>query len=350
MVPRIQNPDVCHSTGYDGCEESSLVEKSTPRTPIKTRLTNEELDLGIWLERKRLFSRVFMLGCTTLGLGTAAAIAAYAIAWSSWSTSDDWRNYERGLQIEPDSIYKPAKDHILYVGVLSQPEHFDQRMLARRVWMDKLRKQTNNLEGKIKVEFLVGQVSLTGTPDANGAVIANKAEKKFEERLQHEASWHGDIRRIPVTKSTTHTTHQVLWLLWNALEWKARFVMKVSDDEQVDVEKVLAMLQERSPIAPPVHFGQVWKNNSLGEADGRNSWFFEGCFGVSGDLAHKISVMHIDHSIGFPLYGTTNADVNMARWVKHEDDLQRDHGLASVKHMWMPGSCKHIAEDEALEA
>jgi len=177
--------------------------------------------------------------------------------------------------------------------------------------------------------------------------VATIEEKELEQRLQNEGSSFNDISRIPVIDETlVFDTDAALWVFENAVSWKARFVMKVKDDHFVAMNRTLGALRQRSSIAPPAYFGKVWTQNDMDEGDGKVSWFYHGdCYGMSGDLAHDIVVTHFTHTVGFPNYGTSRDDVNVAKWVEYESEIRKAQQILPVKHIWMPSLCASIVQD-----
>jgi len=216
-------------------------------------------------------------------------------------------------------------------------------MLARQRWVYEAR---NYLEGRAKIEFVIGQVPIQRDDlNIHEPVVATKEERRLEQKLEDEANKHHDIKRIPVVESPLFETDKVLWILSDAVSWRARFVMKANDDQQVSVKIALATLQRRSPIHAPTYFGKVWTNNTMQAADGKQSWFFsKHCYGISGDLAREISVTHNQHTVGFPVYGTSSDDVNVAKWVTYEDDIRKKLHMDPVKQLWLPDLCASMEQ------
>jgi len=344
MVPRIVNGEEDKETG--DCDEDHLlsaresISSSTGSRCINTKnhLSKEELELGFQNERRKQRFRIAALCCISVGVGTLCAFVGYSVGWSSWTASEEWNSHVREVQLDPKAIYEPLERIVLYIGILSAPANFQQRIRARREWVDHARK---DIHGRVKVEFLVGHAANPGALFSSQGIDMS-TEKEIEQRLQHEASLHTDVTRIPVDTSAVTESDRVIWILANGVESKARFVVKVNDDEMVVVGELLKRLELRPPIAQPIYFGQVWTTNIMPEADGKRSWFFQGCYGISGGLAHKISVVHRDHTAGFPMFGSTSADVNVAKWVNFEDNIRRKNNILPVRHIWMPKLCRSI--------
>lgn len=324
-------------------------------TPRRTHLSAEELELGFQGERRKVRLRAAAILFTIVVVGTACAIIAYKWAWSAAVLEEEHESYDRAKQPLSEDGYQPIKSHLLYIGIVSPISHFQQRTLARQTWVNEARRHAG---GIVKVEFLIGQAPLQRdqqNPFEDGGVaeresrqkVATIGEKELEQRLQIEGSSFNDISRIPVIDETlVFDTDAVLWVFENALSWKARFVMKVRDDQFVALDRTLGALRQRFPMAPPAYFGKVWTQNDMDEADGRVSWFYHGdCYGVSGDLAHKIAVTHFTHTVGFPSYGTSRDDVNVAKWVEYESEIRKQHQIPPVQHMWMPSLCGSIVKD-----
>lgn len=327
-------------------EEHSLVPSDwTSRPGIgKTGMTKEEFELGYQGEKRRQRLRAVGLCLILLVAVIASSIVAYHIGWWSCAASTELSSYDRDSALEPGKRYKPIHDHVLYIGVLSPPGNFQQRQFSRQGWISELARAFP--DGQIKLEFFIGQVPIQGNNmSSNAPAIGTQEERLLEERLQEEANWHGDICRVPVVESEVFDTDKVLWLVSNAVDWGARFVLKTMDDQKVMVDDALKKLQERPPTAPPVYFGKVWAPDRTPEGDGQKTWFFDGqCYGISGDVAYKIAVTHFNHSIAFPMYGTNSDDINMAKWIQFEDEIRKEEHLLSVKRLWLPSLCHRLVQ------
>merc|ERR1719482_2396194 len=110
--------------------------------------------------------------------------------------------------------------------------------------------------------------------------------------------------------------------------------MKVDDDHQLDVDKVLSFLNNGSYIpgsllyagrklfSPPAKF-----RSALG-ADGKTEPYFQGrCYLLSWGLAWRIAEWDLAHSVAYNSYGSTSEDATMGRWVAYEAAGSKDHAL-----------------------
>lgn len=267
-------------------------------------------------------------------VSTACSWAAYKYAWHSF-----WAAHVRG---DEGVVYEPIEDHILYIGIISPPGNFLQRHEARNQWLLELKSMSSG--GQVKAEFLIGQVPIQGNNiSETKEVVASESEKKMERDLQDEEKLYNDIVRIPVVEAPLFQTHETFWLLSNAVSWKARFALQTTDAQVIDVKTALSSLEQHTLVDPPIYFGRDFDPDDALEADGKKTWFFDReCFGISGELAHNIVKSHLRHTMAFPTYGSSNAAVNVAKWVKYEDDERKKYGLPRVEHLWVPKLSKKI--------
>lgn len=376
-------------------EGDSFREEACEDHLLESRSTRDELELQFQTERRKNRYKVAAF-CLILVVVTAScSIVAFRMAWSSWGSSPEWQSFEREIELFPQERYKPVENHMLYIGILSVPKNFDQRDLARKSWVEHAR---NHLHG-LKIEFVIGQIPLRGDRVAGG-VVTTLEERNLEEKLQAEADFHKDISRVPAVESALFREDKVLWLLSNAIAWKARFVMKTTDNQRVAVKSALAALQMRTPIAPPAYFGKVklWMESSAGmycpnsgnvhsavtsqkacqdkcdencmgisykalagsddncylciddnlqvlpalnfyrkpAEDSNDVWFGEPCYGISGDLAHKITATHLNNSLRLHRHGD---DASMAKWIAFENGIRQRAGILPVSHVVLPNLC-----------
>jgi len=471
MVPRVQT-----DADVDAENDVMLDNPDMLALPTGNRYADikDGLEPGYQGSRRRCMYRTCAI-CSILGIiATACSIAAYNIAWSDWAQTPEWLSYERakwlshtqaefglGAQVTvagrhgtviwdgrpanqhirvrwmdensesadipvssvkavstlPQEIYKPVRDHVLYIGIISPPSNAEQRAIARRMWVDAAK---DYRDGCVKVEFLIGQVSIQGdnlggtTPPPTAQVIATEDEKHLETQLQSEATLHNDISRVPVVESVNFETDKVLWLLSNAVYWKARFVMKINDNQKVDLDVAMATFLQRSPIAQPIYFGKVqaWAHHqpgmycanfqskdrsvvSLDECEERcgdscagvsyshlslatenclicsddrllksesgnfdfyrkpvwqresSTRFLDSqCYGISGDLAHKISANHMLNSNEYASDDTMHDSISMAKWVAREDEDRKHYQLLPVKHLRLPELCRILVDTD----
>merc|ERR1719223_877470 len=107
--------------------------------------------------------------------------------------------------------YEPIEDHVLYIGITSPPNNFEQRMLARQRWVYEAR---NYLEGRAKIQFVIGRVPIQRDDlNIHEPVVATEEERRLEQKLEDEANEHQDIKRVPVVESPLYETDKVLWIL-----------------------------------------------------------------------------------------------------------------------------------------
>lgn len=307
-------------------------------------MSKEEFELGYrdWTRRQCIRAAVICL--ILIAVASACSIAAYRLGWSFAEDTAELRSYREEIVLAAGDTYKPIHNHLLYIGVFSPPGNFEKRQLARHRWIRELQAATFP-GGSVKLEFLIGQVPIQGNNVSKVATIATERERSFESHLQQEANAHGDIHRIPVADSEIFDSAKVLWLLSKAVSWRSRFVIKTVDDQVVMVADALKKLQTRPPTQPPTYFGKDWDPASEAEADGKRSWFYHRkCYGISGDLAYRISETHFNHSIAFPMYGSTRDDVNVAKWVQFEDNIRKQANILPVERTWMPNLCKALID------
>lgn len=327
MVPRVQKVPA-DDFGFDLVAFDS-------RSPLKSRNLDYEFDerSEARKQRNRILRVIIYLSLLVL-MCTACAWAAYQYAWYSY-----WKVHVHG-----EDVYKPIEDHILHIGIISPPGNHRQRFQARNTWVHEAKRFYQ--DKKVKIEFLIGQVPIQGN-NLRGQrdVVASEDEKKMEHDLQGEEHMFNDISRVPIVEENSlYQTDKGLWLLRSAVSWKARFVMLTTDTRTVNVEKVLAALEQHTPVDPPVYFGMNYNLEDAPHPEGMKRWYFHGeCFGISGELAYNIVNTHRLHTLSFPVYGSGDMAANVARWVKYEDDLRIQANVAPVTDVQMPDmQCRKI--------
>jgi hypothetical protein len=334
MVPGVQGAPVSPLDG--SCDELEV--RIDSRSALFNNRDIDTLEYGFQGERRkqrdrmcRMFGQLLIL----ILVSTACSWAAYQYAWHSF--------WAANLAGEKALVYKPIEDHTLYIGILSAPGNFKQRSQARLSWVQELRDDYPT--EKVKVEFLIGQVPIQGNQLLEtGEVVALENEKKMERDLQDEEKLHKDISRVPVVEAPLFRAHKTLMLLSNGVSWKARFVMQTTDAEVIDAKVAVEALNKHSPMDPPVYFGMDYDPDNAAEADGKRTWFFDrDCFGLSGELAYNIVKTHLLHTMAWPVYGTSKAAVDVAKWVKYEDDERKKRNVEPVEHIWLPRIAHNIA-------
>merc|ERR1712216_800051 len=97
-----------------------------------------------------------------------------------------------------------------------------------------------------------------------------------------------------------------MWILRTGSDWGAQFVMVVNDYDMVAVQSAVTKLTQ-------------------------SSYYGGGGYGVSGSLAYKMVTTRLNSHMGFPMYGTSKADVNIAKWVEIENAVRTEHALTTVE-------------------
>lgn len=315
-------------------EEFELFDSHTRLTYPRERIS-DQYEYGYQGERKLRRDRICCYALSLLllfGVCWASSIAAYRYAWQFF-----WAPNTLG---EP--CYESIEDHFLYIGIMSPPENFKQRLEARSRWIEWAR---TAIPGKqVHIEFVIGQVPIQANNFLQDTdVVALKSEKKMERALQDEGKLYGDISRVPVVEDNSAETLKTFWLWSNAVSWHARFVLQTTDDRIINVERVTRSLEKHLADDSPIYFGMDYDPNLVGEADGHKTWHFNRSgFGISGDLACNIIKNHLLHTMAFPAYGSSNAAVNVAKWAAYEEDLRKKSHATPVMHMWLSNMSQDI--------
>jgi len=348
-------------------EEDRPVVEVTPPSSARGEFSvplvhRDDLEYGYQGETKQRRINMALAFGMVMIVAALSSYAAHHIAHESRVEYESKSGYFTGA-VQPSC--RQNKDHVLYIGIPSPPHNFQHRLLARREWVYRARE---DFVGRVKIMFIIGQTPIQSNDPSISKerhAVATQEEKTLELRLQDESVLYKDIQRIPVSETLTDKrssadSDTLLWIFKKAVEWEARFVMAAHELQVVPVVDTVVALEKRGNEAPPVYFGEVWTHDTSEEPDGNKSAYYSGpCYGVSADLACGISVLHLNHSVGYPLYSTGIADVNAAKWIHHEmtkwtqvqyagTKLVDDHTERLVQRLELPNLCSDYEGPESL--
>lgn len=228
----------------------------------------------------------------------------------------------------------------VYVGIISAPENVKRRREVREKWLTAARSRfANNTDGtpRVQLEFVIGRVPVMGgdTGRLQGATATEK-EMTLEAAIVNEQAVYGDIARVAVAESYAELPDKVLLMLGRALQGGYDFVVKVDDDQHLNLDSVFQTIEGRNPKHPLYSGGFSWDRQDFDSqigADGEFRRYYGGpCYLLSWSLVNNIAGEHFSHSIAYNLYGGTSEDVDMGRWVAFEDQLLSEQGARQVEY------------------
>lgn len=230
-------------------------------------------------------------------------------------------------------------NNTVYVGVISAPANVDKRNEVRKRWLTAARERFAAEGGelpRVRLEFIIGRQPINnGMSGREQGALATDGELSREALLASEEETNGDIYRIPAAESYAELPGKVLLMLGRALEGGYSFVVKVDDDQHLDVDELLSTVQAADPHDPlyagPFH----WQSEEFPEQAGADDEFvpyFGGpCYLLSWTLVDRIAREHLSHSVAYNSYGSTSEDVDMGRWVAYEDQLFLQEGAKTTE-------------------
>merc|ERR1712187_96944 len=139
-------------------------------------------------------------------------------------------------------------------------------------------------------------------------------------------------------------SEKVLLLLGRGLQKGYSFMVKVDDDQHLDIDAVERVLENRKPKSKedPKTEVQLYAGNYLWDkeaykiqegADGSFVKYFGGpCYMLSRDLAEHIADIDLSHSMAYNTYGSTSEDVNMGHWVAWDDARRKRDNKPLVEY------------------
>jgi hypothetical protein len=292
-------------------------------------MSPDEMDRAFKRERCKLRIKVVIFALICLALAVASWRLSFHNSWIARQAVEEAKTYDKEIM----HSFRRHPHHLLYIGIVSMPRNFDQRMKVRNAWV----RQANAYYGdRLKVEFILGHDHV----EPDGDIDDGQTRRGNAKFVQDEAFEHGDIKRIPVLDTPTFATDKLMWILRSGSDWGAQFVMVVNDYDMVAVQSAVTKLTKRKDVARPAYFGKVWVRNDVQEGDGRQSSYYGGgCYGVSGSLAYKMVTTRLNSHMGFPMYGTSKADVNIAKWVELENAVRTEHALTTVELIAISNLC-----------
>ena len=124
----------------------------------------------------------------------------------------------------------------VFVSIVSEPRHFENRQTIRKTWLRDMLIKTNsgaiNLIGHV---FVLGQV--------------HEAIPKIQEEIEKENEEFGDILQMNINDDYYNLTLKAVGLLnWlNVNCQQAKFVLKADDDVYVNVQNLVSVLNVLDP-------------------------------------------------------------------------------------------------------
>lgn len=235
--------------------------------------------------------------------------------------------------------YNSTGNGTVYVGVISAPGNEQKRHEVREKWLTAARERFVDEGGgqpRVQLEFIIGRVPvMAGNTGRIQGATATDDEMALEARIANEQAVYGDIFRIAAAESYSELPDKVLLMLGRALQGGYDFVVKVDDDQHLDMDKVLWTVESEDPRDPLYSGAFLWDEERFPSqvgADGEFRKYYGGpCYLLSHSLVDRIAREHFSHSIAYNLYGGTSEDVDMGRWVAFEDQLLAEQGAKRVK-------------------
>jgi len=214
-----------------------------------------------------------------------------------------------------------SPDRLLYVGVISGPANRQRRDEVRSSWLNEFQKNHTN-DGRIFAEFIIGHAPFTSKVQGS---LGTPEQLKLEDELRQEAEAHGDIRRIALPEKYEYLPDKVLLFLQQGLQQEYSFLLKIDDDQVLDVDATKRFVALHSPdellYAGVTYWDHKEYDSQLGTRGDFVPYFGGPCYLLSWGLAHKIVEVHGAHTAAFMNYGSSSEDVDMGRWVQWESGL-----------------------------
>lgn len=239
------------------------------------------------------------------------------------------------IRVGTRTFQSPSSDKLLYVGILSSPGNRHRRDVLRESWLQALK--AHYPDKKVVAEFLIGRRPIQGQLAHHPqGTKATETEVQLEMNLTEESEL-GDIARVPMVDDYDTLSEKVLNLLSRGLERGYSFMMKIDDDQDLNISSIDDAFGSRSP-ADAVYAGNyLWERQGyqiqLG-ADGRFVKYFSGsCYVLSWELARQVAEQDMSHSVAYNMYGSKSEDVNMGRWVKWADEHRSTQGWKPVEYV-----------------
>lgn len=220
----------------------------------------------------------------------------------------------------------------VYIGVISAPMNVQKRREVRERWLTAVRQRFAVEDGerpRVQAEFIIGRQPINnGQTGREQGAKATDGETSREELLVSEAEEHGDIYRIPAAESYAELPDKVLLMLGHALDGGYSFIVKIDDDQHLDIDTLISTV-ESADLHDPLYAGPF--HRQAGADDEFVPYFGCPCYMLSSVLANGIAREHLEHSVAYNTYGSTSEDVDMGRWVAYEDQFFSKAGTRAVE-------------------
>lgn len=249
-----------------------------------------------------------------------SSIPAAALTTRSSSTSQTQGAAWALLEKPPQP--RPQKERLVYIGVLSAPTHQRIRHRARAAWITALRHKSPRAGmPEVWAEFIIGHLPFA--KNMGSSQLASPCQVAVENDLEEESRLYQDIRRIPLAETYSRLPDKTLLTLAIGVELGYKFVVKL-DDDWLPNTRILA--HRVKPINPKdLVFGgnYMWHTAKYtfqrGADKGFEPYFSGRSYFASWELAWRIAKANMSLSAEYHRYGCSSEDVDMGRWVSHEN-------------------------------
>lgn len=206
----------------------------------------------------------------------------------------------------------------IYIGIMSAPKNIARRMAVRSAYLNQLRNESRDgrLAFGIRAEFIMGHTPFETSFQGS---VASPQQMQLEREIQAEALEHGDIARIPLPERYENLPDKVLQMLTRGLQTRYDFILKIDDDQHLDIAALETLLEAVDPQSLLYAGGYLWKSEEFSSQEGADHKFVKyyggPCYLLSEKLASRIAIDMQNQTSAFTAYGSSSEDVDMGRWV-----------------------------------
>lgn len=223
------------------------------------------------------------------------------------------------------------QDRLLFIGILSKPQHFAERDLCRKAYVTALREA--NVKGCVRASFYIGHEHFSSAKQGAKPTLE---QIELERRLAEEQKLYGDVVRLPLPEEYQNLPDKVLQVLDRGVRERYAFILKVDDDHVPTMNVIMNNIEQLDPKGLFYAGKYLWDPELVPFVDAQKgprgdskSYFSGPIYLLSYGLAKMIADEDMSSSAAFMSYGTSAEDLDMGYWVS----AQKQRSGQNVKYV-----------------